>query len=377
MTMIHKLPANSVGENLVVFGGNLYYAYNVLLSTVPVSSDIGKWDMSTTWTDTWGTTQVANPANIWKPGKHPMCVSDTFLVIGNGQYLGLYDGTNLFMNECDFKADATVDDIVTTEHQTYVAINRPSGAVIAIFNNDFSYIDTDGNPTVFSATDSKFIGGKIGALYANGGVVYLYDMTSSDDAFDVSYLNGSKATPLQSIAGTLPTYHERTWYKEFLTFCADANIVQVGQQDSSLNIISNFTNTLTGAVCISNPFGTLIIANTVGLYYEDGLATNSHAETLSFVCGQPFHNGMIEFIGVRTTKITGGTVTLTIKPNKSTTSTDWATIVINENGDLVDSSYYDKELNMEGLQDFKIEIDWDNTAHNIGIAEIYLKGKTY
>ena len=109
------------GEDVAYYKGALYYSYNHSGS----AGDIGKFDLSATFDDDWGSTTPTGFAALTN-NPHPFAVGgNDVLYFGNGLYVGSYDGTTFEDQALDLPTNTVIQDIVWVNDRLWIAANRP------------------------------------------------------------------------------------------------------------------------------------------------------------------------------------------------------------------------------------------------------------
>jgi len=97
-----------LGEDVALYQGALYYTYNHSGS----AGDVGKYDLSSTWDDDWGSTVPSGKAAL-ASAPHQMCVElNDSLYIANGRYIAEWDGTTFMPQQLDLPTGTIVQSIV-------------------------------------------------------------------------------------------------------------------------------------------------------------------------------------------------------------------------------------------------------------------------
>lgn len=370
-TAIHEIPAGGTGISIEEFDGVIYYMYNTA-----DYSDIGTWNLLTTWDDTWGsTTAIASSNTFVKSDYHPMHNNGTNLIIGNDQYLGIWNGVYLAMNEADYKAGSIVKDIKDNIYNTYVAVDRLGDSVINIYSSDFAAVDDTGTPVTFGPDDSVKLGGYIGALYTRNGVLFATYKDETDDGVSIGYLSGSQIKALQFIKGSLPKYTQVTWFKGFLTLASDSNIYQAGQSELSESFLLSILASSSTASAIATPFSNLIITNTTSIYKNTGYSTSAKTTSLVFIPSDIHNLGIIKDIVVRTNALeTGAGCKIKFLVNGEAESAA-RYITVNDIGESM-HKFPNEDIN--NIETFKVIEDWSigSSTNRCDIREITITGQT-
>lgn len=249
------------GQSITDFKGNLYYFYNTVSA-----GDIGKYDLSTTFDDDWGSTVPTGAATL-QNAPHPVATKEDVMVFGNGRYTGTYiSSTNtLAPTKLDFGNDAQVADVCFNANQWLIAVNYGvSGA-----NKNNSDIFLWGAAGTNSVLDDETSVGpqKIGFLYPIGGVVYVaYQDLTTTSGYKIGYISGRQLKAIGYFNGSLPTFAQKTMYRDTILFLSSGSIYSSGAMVETLPLqLSQFAGagyTTPGA--LASPFGTPMVASTDG-----------------------------------------------------------------------------------------------------------------
>lgn len=279
------------------------------------------------------------------------------------------------MNEADYKSGSIVKDIKDNIYNTYVAVDRFGDSVINVYSSDLAAVDDSGEPTAFGPDDTLKLGGYIGGLFVRNGITYVTNKDETDDAFTVSYINGSRISALQYVDGDLPTYATMTWYKGFLTFASDGYIYETGQVDTAEGFVLTKLASNSNTSALATPFDKLVLADTTSIYKSSGYSITAKATSLVFTPSGESNLGIIKDIVVRTNKLdTGAGFTLKILKNDELESTAWSKVI-----DTKDKSMHVfKNVDILDIESFKIVESWANgsATNRCDIKELYISGQT-
>ena len=362
------------GESLAVVGSNLYGLYNKASG-----GDIFKMPLSTETIDSdWGST-VPTGAGALQNALHPVDKKEDIMVFGNGRYAGVFisDQNNLVVDRLDFGADSEVADVLYSNGYWYIAVNAGVTGTNRAEGNIFLY---DGAALIDTLTDEAGVGmQRIGFLYRINGIIYIAYQDLSSTGFIIGYLNGDSISPLQRFTGTLPTFQQKTLYKNTILFISSGLIYSagaiVGELPYQLSQIADGGYATVGA--IAAPFGTPIISSTDGgsnfrLAKFSGYETVCAWKSIIFPLVSGLNLGYIDSITVLT-KVLGANAScsLTIEANQgvnvSTTQT------INTTGR---TRHYFDNFGLADIQDFRIALNWSggNAVNDCAIRKIIVKG---
>lgn len=212
------------GEDVAYFQSNLYYSYN----HSGTAGDIGKFDLTSTFDDDWGSTVPSGAAALQGAVPHQMIVggNDT-LYIANGRYIASYDGTTFQDKALDFPVNTVVQSIAWMSDKLWISANRPN--VSGSNKNTASIYIWDGVSTSWE-TEIRLMGA-VGALHVKNGTIYaFYQDVTNPGGFKLAYLNGTAVVDIANYSGGLPKFYQVTDYKDFIIWNA-----------TSLNALWSFT----------------------------------------------------------------------------------------------------------------------------------------
>lgn len=192
------------GESCFVINGALYYLYNHSGS----AGDIGKFDLSATFDDDWGST-VPTGAEALQNAPHPSVVgNDNVSYFGNGAGVGYFDpDTNtLSAIDLDIPTGSQVVDVRYKDSRVWLAANFPN---LTGVNNTIGIVYVWGGVGVSSWDDfpNPRINGKIGAMLNIGSTMFIwYQEVGFTGGYKLGYIRGNEVVELESYSGTLPNF---------------------------------------------------------------------------------------------------------------------------------------------------------------------------
>jgi|TARA_R100001530_G_scaffold1410_1_gene2542 hypothetical protein len=249
------------GSSVALLKGKLYYFFNK-----SSNADIGQFDLSSTFDDNWGST-VPTGAAALQDAPHPVATKEDLMVFGNGRYVGTYTDatTTLAPSKLDFGNDAIVADVAFQGNQWIIAVN--SG--VSGTNKNSSNIFLWGADATSSILDDETGAGpqKIGFIYPIDGTIFVaYQDLTTTSGFKIGFVNGRKITALGYYAGALPTFAQKTMFRDTILFFAAGLTYSAGAMVESLPLqLSQIADGgyATGGA-IAAPFGTPMVASTDG-----------------------------------------------------------------------------------------------------------------
>lgn len=246
----------AVGEDVAHYNGALYYTYNYT-----GAGDIGKYDLSSTFDDDWGSTTPSGAATLEASVPHPMCVAgNDNLYIANGNYVASYDGTTLIPQALDLPSDTVVEDMHWNADRLFIFANRPD--ISGNNKNKASVYIWDGTTNSWEAEVTVM--GTIGGGHVKNGVLFVFyqDITSTG-GYKLGYVSGGTIKDLANYTGSLPDYGQITDYKDFLMWVSSGAIWAYGAGSVDLPVrlfqLADGGHTTVGALAC--PFGTPLVAS--------------------------------------------------------------------------------------------------------------------
>ena len=368
------------GEDVAHFNGALYYSYNN-----NTDGDIGKYDLTSTFDDDWGSTVPATGATALQKGvPHQFAQSAEFLYTTNGQYVTKYDATNDIMTEqgLDLPIGSEAQSHVINNDRLFIAVNEPDLAGANKSKGSIYKWDR------FSSSwdpDSIFGLGRVGALYNKDGVTFVFhqDITSTG-GYHLGYIDGTQVKNVASYEGSLPQYYQVTEVEGFIVwYSSGAGLYAWGSGTSSLptRLFSYLFHTY--AFSVAAPFGTLLIASTEDAYRlakASGYATtNCFWKSIMYDISTGIRNrGFINKVTINfdTLKTNARTdVTLTCDEGGSSWGgTTTGRISHTGDGAVTQKTFFPKKM----AKDFRLEFDYTygNSTNNVKIKSVIIDGHT-
>lgn len=352
----HTITNATDGESCINMKGNLYYFYNKASG-----GDIGKYDLVTTFDDDWGSTTPTGAGALQK-AIHPSAVKEDILIFGNGRYLGTYiEGSNtLAPTKLDFGQGNEVSDVCFHANQWYIAIN--SG--VSGTNRNIGQIYTYDGSALSSILDDEVSVGvqRIGFLFPINGIIYLaYQDLSSDGGYKIGYISGRRIIDISYFNGSLPTYAQKTLYKNTILFLSDNKVYSSGAVIDVLPIqlsqLADGGYATTGA--ISAPFGVPMISSTASTNYKlakfSGYDVNCSWRSIVTATTQRKVIGYIDEVFVLT-KTLGENARADLKIQYNQASSDSSAYQITTEN----KRRHTFNVSLGGIEDFRIYLNWAN-----------------
>lgn len=366
-----------LGEDVVLYQGNLYYSYNHSGS----AGDIGKYNLDATFDDDWGSTVPGTGAGALTggvPHQFSLAVDET-MYISNGRYIASYTGsTDTFDAEAlDFPTGWEIASIKWNSNRLWIAVNKTN--LTGSNKNRASLYVWDG--TTAKPESEIVLNGKVGGLYVKNSILYVwYQDITNIGGYKLAYINGTTVIDLANYSGALPAYYQISEYKDFIIWNSAGSIYAWGSGDKDLptrffQIADGGYATVGGIAC---PFGTPIIASwddgtNFKLAKWSGYDTNSYWKSLMFDITGTGKASSIESIRVNFEKLESGAyVTLNIVNNKG------QTIHIEEISYARQGAVttYFIPLNGKIQENFRIEFNYSggSTSATVKIKSVRIKG---
>ncbi len=255
------------GQSLILLKGNIYGFYNKSsggdILKMPISSEVIDPD--------WGSTTPATGSGSLQKAPHPSDKKEDLIVFGNGRYAGFYNVTDdeLNLTKWDFGNDAEVVDILFHANQWWAAVNYGVTGTNRVQSQIFLL---DGS-TVSSVIDDEIAVGrqKIGFMFPVNGIVFVaYQDLTFTGGYKIGYISGRRLIPVGHFTGALPTFAQKTLYKNTIIFVSSALIWSIGAviEDFPYQVsqIADGGHATVGA--LAAPFGTPMVASTVSTSYR-------------------------------------------------------------------------------------------------------------
>lgn len=360
-------------EDVCLFQGALYYFYNHSGS----QGDIGKFDLSSTFDDDWGSTTPTGAA-VLQDAPHQAIVGADKMFFANGPYVGDFDGTTLNADALDFKTGSQVDSLCYASNRIWAAVNYPSVAGANSNQGEIFLWDT----VASSWEDSIPVQGRIGALYADNGIVYCwYQGKNSDGGYKLGYVYGNTVKELASYDGGMPLYYQVFKLHGQVCWVAGSEIYAWGtpSRDYVPPALYSFSDggyaNVTG---IGAPFNDLLIASNDGstnyrLAKHSGLETASDYYTLSFdVTSGKYESRITEVVIDYYSTATGARVDATLLTDLDGTSTTLGTISHANDSGAIRKKFYPNVT----ADNFRIKLDWSNgsATNALKVRKINVRG---
>lgn len=370
----HAITSATSGSSTIEFQGNVYYFFNKASG-----GDIGKYDQVTTFDDDWGST-VPTGAAALQSAPHPVAKKEDILVFGNGRYLGTYvSGTNtLAPTKLDFGTATEVADVCFDANQWWVCVN--SGVTSGTNRTKAQIYLWDGAGLTAQLSDEVAVGlQKIGFIMPINGVKYVayQDVSGS---YAIGYISGRSIKPLCFFTGGLPTFSQKTLFKNFILFVGGASTYLAGSATPdfpySLSQYADGGFSTVGA--IAAPFGVPIVASTQSTSFKlakfSGVDVNSSWKSIVIPLINGKMTGHIDYVIVRTKVLgSGASCSLTLEYNQGVTVSNAKTIATTGKIRHVFNQFTKPP---QGIDDVRVALDFaaGSVSNDCAVKEITILG---
>lgn len=363
------------GEDVVVYQGNLYYSYN----HSGTAGDIGKFDLSATFDDDWGSTVPSGAAALQGAVPHQMIVGgNDVLYFANGRYVGSWDGTTLLPLALDLPTGTVVQSIAWNSERLWIVANKPS--TTGSNKNTASIYLWDGTTNSWEA-EIRLMGTAGGCHVKNGILFVFYQDITSTGGYKLAYVSGGSITDIANYQGTLPEFGQITDYKDFIIWVSSGLVYAYGAGDKDLPVrlfqLADGGFSTVGALAC--PFGTPMVASNQTTSFKlakfSGYDVNCTYKTLIFdVTGE---TGLSRL----------GTIVWNFEQLASGASVVWSLVSNNGKTIFTDTISYSKlgaatssvtELNGLLAENFRIELNFasGSTSNPVKFKNVKVYGNS-
>ena len=327
--------------------------------------------MATTFDHAWQTGLV-------KATLMPSATKEDILLFGHGRYVGTYFSSTDTINKTklDFGNNHEVADIAFHANQWLIAVN---GGVSGARN--YSQIYTyEGGATTALLSDEAAVGlQKIGFIFPDNGVIYVaYQDLTFTGGYKIGYLSGRRIEPLVHFKGSLPTYAQKTLYKNTILFLSSGLIYSAGAVIPELPFAISQLADGGYATCgaLAAPFGTPFVASTDGdtnfrLAKFSGFTLASDWKSIVIPIGSGRILGHLDDIIVKTV-ILGANARCDMIVQYNQAGASSAAMSITGTG----KTRHTFKLLKSNLEDVRIYLNWANghASNDCKIKDIILNG---
>ena len=358
------------GESLLPLKEKLYGFYNTASA-----GDIFKMPLATEVIDNdWGSTVPTGMAAL-QNAIHPSAGKEDIFVFGNGQYVGNYivETNTLAPTKLDFGSGTVCADVIYNNGYWWLAINS---GVSGTNRTEAQIYLWDGSTIPSTLSDEAAVGKqRIGFLYVINGIVYIAYQDLSSTGFIIGYINGKAITPLARFTGTLPTFAQKTIFKNTILFLSGNLVYSAGafvpELPFQLSQIASSTYSTSGA--IAAPFGVPLVSSTDGgsnfaLAKFSGYMVSSTWKSIIFPVSLGKVKGYIDNIVVLTNTLgAGASCALTIETDQNSATSSTQTIATTGK-----RRHYFTSFGLTGIEDFRIAFSFSggSATNNVVIRKV-------
>lgn len=363
------------GNSAVYFQGALYYFYNK-----SAGADCGMYDLASSFTDAYFSV-VPTGAQALQNAPHPVATKQDIMLFGNGRYCGAFYSTDTELDAqlLDFGPDAQVADVAFSANNWWIAVNV--GTHVASDRQYSSLYLYD--PAALSTTlqDEIAVGvQRIGFIYPIEGILYVaYQDLTTPGGYAIGYVKGRSIQPLGYFTGSLPTFAQRTLYKNMILFLSGSGAFSSGASIGAMPVqLSQLASGGYGTLgAIAAPFGTPMIASTDGgsnfkLAQFSGYDVNCTWRSIIIPVIAGFMKGYIDRVTVLTNQLgANARCDLVIEANQAQAT--GAVLQITGTGKR---RFPFNSTGLTGIEDFRLFLSWANgsTANPVKIRRIQIEG---
>lgn len=371
----HTITGATAGNSSIEFQGALYYFYNKASG-----GDFGKYDLVSTFDDDYGST-VPTGAAALQSAPHPLAKKEDILLFGNGRYVGTFISTGVVLapTKLDFGAGTEVADVCFNANQWWIAVNTGSTTVTQRSKGQIYLYDGGAISAILA--DEVAVGlQRIGFVIPINGIIYVayQDLSGS---YAIGYISGRSITPLAFFAGSLPTFAQKTLYKNFILFISNATVFAAGAAipDVPYSISQHADGGFSTVGAIAAPFGTPMIASTQSTSFKlakfSGYDTACTWKSLVIPVTNGKKVGYIDWVTVFTKNLgSSARCDLQIEYNQAQATSGTAKQITTANKRR---HYFDKLQNpVTGAEDIRVSLDWSNgnASNDCQIKRIVIGG---
>ena len=362
------------GESLVLLKGNLYGFYNTAsagnIFKMPLTTEVKD--------DDWGSTIPTGKTTL-QNAIHPSASKEDIMVFGNGRYVGTYiaESDTLDATKLDFGNDAVTADVLYNSGYWWLAVNSGITGTNRTEGQIYLY---DGSAVPSTLSDEAGVGvQRIGFLYRINGIVFVAYQDLTSTGFIIGHVSGKAITPLVRYTGELPTFAQKTLYKNTLLFLSSGLVYSAGALVPELPYQLSQHADGGYATCggIAAPFGTPLVASTDGgsnfrLAKFSGYDTSCTWKSIVFPVSLGKMKGYIDDIVVLTKTLgAGASCSLTVEANQgSSTSTAQSIATTSKR------RHYFDNFGLAEIEDFRIALSWSagSATNDCAIRSIIISG---
>lgn len=371
----HAITNATGGNSCIEFQGALYYFYNKASG-----ADCGKYDLASSFTDAYFSVTPTGAAAL-QNAPHPVAKKEDIMLFGNGRYVGVFFSTTVALNTArlDFGAGTEVADLCFNVNQWWIAVNT---GVTSGTNRTVSQIYLyDGAALSAQLSDEVAVGvQKIGFIMpVNGNIFVAYQDVSG--SYVLGFITGRRIEPLCFFTGSLPTFAQKTLYKNYIAFIANALVYTAGAAIPSLpySLSQHADGGFSTVGAIAAPFGTIMVASSQSTSFKlakfSGVDTACAWRSLVVPTMAGRKKGYVDYVIVKTKTLASSArcdLQLEYDQASSTSGTVKQITTTGKRRHVFDKFVVPKG----GCEDFRVFLDWSNgnTTNDCPIREITVMG---
>src|SRR3990167_7878884 len=365
------------GESLVALKGNLYGFYNKASG-----GDIFKMPLSTEIIDPdWGSTVPSGKAEL-EDATHPSASKEDIMVFGNGQFAGNYfvESNTIDTEKLDFGEGNEVADVAYDSGYWWLAVNSN---VTGSNRSEAQILLWDGSTIPSTLSDEAAVGKqRIGFIYVIDAVKYVAYQDQSSSGFKIGFIQGKSIKPLAQFSGTLPTFAQKTLYRNTILFLSSALVYSGGAfvPDLPFQLSQHADGGYATVGAIAAPFGTPLVSSSDGgsnhrLAKFSGFSLAAAWKSIVFQVSAGKYKGIVDNITVLTKTLgAGAACSMTIEADQGSRVSNALSI-----GTTGKSRHYFNAINIENdaqMEDFRIALDWSggSATNDCAIREVCING---
>lgn len=378
-TFPHAITGATDGESTIYFQGAVYYFFNKASG-----GDCGKYDLASTFDDDYFST-VPTGAAALQNAPHPVAKKEDIMLFGNGRYVGTFisSTTTLAPTKLDFGTNTEVADVAFHANLWWIVINEGiASGTNRVRGSVFLY---DGAALGSLLSDEVAAGiQKIGFIFPDNGTMFIcYKDLSGTNV--IGYILGRAIKKLAYFTGELPTFAQKTLYKEIILTASDGLLYAAGaptpELPFALSSHANGGHATVGAVAA--PFGTPLIASSDGgsnhrLAKFSGYDTDSAWRSIVIPLMSGRFVGMIDDIIVRTNTLgAGASCALKIEGNQAVGGTLHTSAGLSITGTGKRRHIFtSKEMSLGKLEDMRLFFDFSggSATNPVEIKQVFVEG---
>lgn len=353
-----RVIASTTGHDVVLYDGHLKYIYG---------TDIGDFDLSSTWDDDWGTVSASITLTAGLPHQGIVAGTTGLLSILNGSVVSTWDGTTGTDDAFNTRdTDITLVSQVWNLNRFWFAGNKPN----TVGRNEASIFVWDGNAT--SWEQRIRIDGKIGTLFVKNSITFvIYQKNLSQGVCTLGYVDGVRIKDLANYQGTLPAYYQVTDFEDFIIWASGTDIMAYGGGDLKVNA-RLFKLGTCGVGGLANPFGVPITASSNKLEKFSGYTLASNWKSLLFDVTGEDRKSRIDKVKFNFDKLASGARVNIVLKNNQGTSIFSDHISFTTDGAVTTRDFYPKI----DTENFRIEADYvsGSAVNTVAIRNIKTNG---